>query len=212
MSNYGGAPILETDYVVPDVVSTSPADLGGTNGAGGNVDVSVKYRIASVTAYGEQVAAPASSAVDCASAGGNQKVTLTWTEDETAKLYMIFRQDGGTGKFKLLDIIPALTYDAAGTVNGNVKSYVDDGSKTLKEIYALEAGEEQIILINRNQERGTVFLGKVDDMGRQTGRLMSFVELARVKDTYDYMIKSYLGCRIKYPNTAAVILRHVKKA
>ena len=56
MSNYGGAPILETDYVVPDAVSTSPADLGGTNGAGGNVDVSVKYRIASVTAYGAGMA------------------------------------------------------------------------------------------------------------------------------------------------------------
>ncbi len=212
MSSYGGAPILETDYVVPEAVSTSPADLAGVNGAGGDVDVSVKYRIASVTAFGEQVAAAASGAVDCASAGGNQKVTLGWTPDDTAKLYLIFRQDGGTGKFNLIDIIPALKYDAAGTVNDTVDEYVDDGSHEPVAIHPLEAGEEQIILINRNQERGTTFLGKVDDMGRQTGRLMSYVELARVKDTYDYMIKSYLGCRIKYPNTAAVILRHVKKA
>ncbi len=50
------------------------------------------------------------------------------------------------------------------------------------------------------------------DMGRATGRLMSFVELARVKDSYDYMIKAYLGVRVKYPNTCASIIRNVKRA
>ena len=129
----------------------------------------------------------------------------------SAKLYHIFRKDGA-GAWQLLDIIPALTYDAAGTVNGAVASYVDTGAKTPVAVKPLEAGEEQILLLNRNQERGICFLGKVDDMGRQTGRLMSFVELARVKDCYDYMIKAYLGVRVKYPNTCAAIIRNVKRS
>lgn len=209
MANYANSPIFETDYLAPEEVSTSPDDLAGTVGAGGTLNGSFKYRIASVSAFGEQVAAAETVAQDCSA--GSKSVTLGWTADENAKLYHIFRKDG-TGAWKLLDIIPALTYDAAGTVNGSVEEYVDNGSRTPVAVKPLEAGEEQIILLNRNQERGVAFLGKVDDMGRQTGRLMSFVELARVKDSYDYMIKSYLGVRVKYPNTCAAIIRNVKRA
>lgn len=79
-------------------------------------------------------------------------------------------------------------------------------------MHPLKDGEEQIVLLNRNEDRGVAFLGKVDDIGRQTGRLMSFVELDRVKDSYDYVIKSYLGVQIKNPNTCAAIIRNVKRA
>jgi hypothetical protein len=208
MANYANSPIFETDYLAPEETNTSPSDLAGVAAAGGTLNASVKYRIASVTAFGEQVASAETDAID---ATANKKVTLSWTADENAKLYHIFRKDG-TGAWKLLDIIAALTYDAAGTVNGSVEEYLDAGAKTPVAVKPLEAGEEQIVLLNRNQERGVAFLGKVDDMGRQTGRLMSFVELARVKDSYDYMIKSYLGVRVKYPNTCAAIIRNVKRA
>ena len=76
----------------------------------------------------------------------------------------------------------------------------------------LEAGEQNIVLVNRHPERGVAFLSKVDDMGRQIGRMLSFVPLARTKDTYDYMIKSYLGMMIKYPGVAAAVIRNVKTA
>jgi hypothetical protein len=210
MSNYANSPIFETDYLVPETSSSSPDDLAGTVGAGGNLSGSFKYRIASVSAFGEQAAAAATDALDATA--GSKAITLSWTADPAAKLYHIFRQVGGAGEFELIDIVPALTYDAAGTVNGSVESWVDNGSKTLKAVHPLEVGEEQILLLNRNEERGIAFLGKVDDMGRQTGRLMSFVELARVKDSYDYMIKSYLGVRVKYPNTAGAIIRNVKRS
>ena len=36
--------------------------------------------------------------------------------------------------------------------------------------------------------------------------------LATVEDSYDYMIKSYLGVRVKYPNTCAAIIRNVKRS
>jgi hypothetical protein len=49
----------------------------------------------------------------------------------------------------------------------------------------------------------------IDDMGRPVDRLFSFVELARVKDTFDYMLKGYLSLRLKHPNLVAMV-RHVK--
>src|SRR5512139_662499 len=125
MANYANSPIFETDYVAPEADSTSPEALTGVAAAGGSLNASVKYRLASVTAFGEQVAGAASDAID---ATGNKKVTLSFTADPAAKLYLVFRQDGGAGDFKLIDIIPALTYDAAGTVNGAVEEYVDNGT------------------------------------------------------------------------------------
>ena len=125
MANYANSPIFETDYLAPEEINTSPSDLAGVAVAGGTLNASVKYRIASVTAFGEQVASAETDAID---ATANKKVTLSWAADENAKLYHIFRKDG-TGAWKLLDITAALTYDAAGTVNGSVEEYVDAGAK-----------------------------------------------------------------------------------
>jgi hypothetical protein len=122
---------------------------------------------------------------------------------------MIFRQTT-SGSYYLIDIIAAKTYDGAGTVNGTVAAYVDNGAKTPSAyVKPLEAGEEQIVLANRNPQRGIKFLGRVDDMGRQLNNLVSYIELARTKDTYDYMLKSYFALLLKYKNMAGVI-RHAK--
>jgi len=210
MANYSGAPILESDFVVPAATSTSPT-LSASIAAGGALpDGSYTYRIASVTMYGEQVASATTSA--CVAATTNKKAELTWTADANALSYMIFRKLG-TGEWALLDIIAALTYDANGTVNGAVATYTDDGSKAvIAKVKPLETGEQNIVLINRNPNRGVAFLGKVDDMGRPVANLFSFVELARVKDTYDYMVKGYLAVRMKYPNVSAAVIRNVKIA
>jgi hypothetical protein len=208
MSMYGKAPILETDYVVPSG-TVSPAATG-VAAAGGNLTAgSYTYRIASVTITGEQVAGTVSAGATADVT--NKKVNLTWTADPNAKLYYIF-QKKDAGAFQLADIIPALTYDTAGTVNGTVAACTIDGSKTCVAMTPLEVGEQNIFLLNRNPDRGVAFLGKVDDMGRQTGKLFTYVELARIKDTYDYMVKGYLGAMIKYPNVAATMIRRVKTA
>lgn len=208
MRNYADIPINPTAYTVPASVSTSPADLAGTAAAGGTLAAgSYTYRISSVTVMGEQEASAASSAVVLADA--NKKVNLAWTKDPNAKLYYIWRQKATAG-WQLIDIVPALTYSADGVVNGAIETYVDDGSKTPRNIKPLEAGEQNIFLANRHRDRGVQFLGKVDSMGTPMDNLFSYVELALVKDTYDYMLKGYLGFRVKYPNTAGAILRNVK--
>jgi hypothetical protein len=209
MDAYGGAGFFESDYVVPEDTSTSPVDLAGAGAVGGSLapNTTYHYRIASVTAYGEQVAA---ADAQVATGAGDGSVDLTWTADTNALLYYIFR-GSANNNHQLLDIIAAKTYDANGTVNGTVATYTDDGSKTPVAVKPLNTGEQNIPLINLNPRRGVALMGKIDDMGRPVDNLWSFIELARTKDTFDYMLKSYQAMRLCYPNLISVV-RHVKLA
>jgi len=211
MAAYANVPILETDYLVPATTTTSPAVTAAAASGGSLVDDEYFYIISSVTATGEQVGGTEDSATTSVT---DNTVDLTWTADENALLYLIWRGLAtGAANMKLLDIIPALTYDSAGTVSGAVESYSDDGSidtgagTSLTDLQPLSSGEQNILLVNYNPRRGAAFLGKVDDMGRPTDRLFSFVELARVKDTYDYMLKGYIASRLVHPNLVAMV-RH----
>ena len=206
MPAYYRRPIYETDSVTPE--DNSPACTGAAGGddEGELAAETYKYRIAKVTQYGEQVAGTASADVEADAT--HLHADLSWTGAADAKNYMIFRK-AGSGAYQLLDIIPALTYDADGKVNGKVETYTDLGNITPKAIEPLESGEEQIVLANINPNRGAAFMGKVDDMGRQLDRLVSYVELARTGDFYSYFLKSYLTLRFKFPNLMSVV-RHVK--
>lgn len=209
MPAYAGAPIYESDSVVPEGTTTSPDATHATAAGGALADDTYSYQIASVTMYGEQV--HGTEGTDATTETTNNSVDMTWTADALALAYMIFRQDGGTGDYNLIDIIPALTYDAAGTVNGSVEAWSDEGVLSTIAVKPLEDGEQVIALINAKANRGGAYVGMVDDMGRQIGKLLSFVELARVKDSYDYMLKSYLAFKLVHPNVNAVI-RHAKLA
>jgi len=208
MDSYADIPILETDYLKPATTSPSPT-VSATAGAGGTLpDAIYKYRISSVTMTGEQVAGAQDTAT---TATTNNSVALAWTADANAVQYMIWR-GVGAGAFALLDIIPAKTYDSNGTVNGVIQAYTDNGSKTaIAEVKPLEAGEQMIVLLNRNPRRGIGLLGKVDDMGRPVDTLFRYVDLARTKDTYDYMIKGYIAQRVVYPELMGIV-RHAKLA
>lgn len=210
MGAYAGKPILETNYMVPG--TTSPAAATALAAGGTLPDATVfNYRISSVTMYGECIAG--TKGTERTTGTSNFKVTITWTADANALLYMIWQGVGAsTTTWKLLDIIAAKTYDADGTISGTVATYTDDGSKTVNaSVEALETGEQLIVYVNRHPVRGVNFIGKIDDMGRPIENFMKYVELARVKDTYDYMIKMYFAVLMRYSNVHAVI-RHAKLA
>lgn len=209
MANYGGIPIYESDYVVPETSTTSPAAVAvvGGNATGAMAAATYKYQISSVTLYGEQVGGTVSADV-VIDANVNTCANITWVADAEAVQYLIWKKTAA-GAYLLYDIIPALTYDSAGTVNGAVAAYKDNGLRATVAVKPLASGEYNIFLLNTNPARGLSILGKIDDMGRPIDSLMSFVELARVKDTYDYMLKAYLAAKLVYPNMVSVI-RHAK--
>lgn len=211
MNAYDDIPMLESDYVAPSGVGTSPADLAAVedSGNGALAADTYYYNISSVSVYGEEIAG---TEANVAVTGGSDAIDLSWTADANAVLYMIWRGLAtGNANLQLLDIIPALTYDSAGTVNGTVATYKDTGARTPVAIKPLSTGEQNIFLVNRNSTRGAAILGLVDDMGRPQDQLFRFVELARVKDTYDYMMKGYLASRFVHPNLFALV-RHAKLA
>ena len=211
MMTYAGIPIMESDFVAPAATSSSPADLAAVEDDGGGSLAADQYfyNISSVTLYGEQVVG---TEANVTVTGGSDAIDLSWTADPDAVLYFIWRGLAtGNANMQLLDIIPALTYDSAGTVNGAVETYKDTGTLTPKAVKPLSTGEQNIVLINRNPARGVAILGKVDDMGRPINSLFRYVELAQTKDTYDYMVKGYLAQRLINPELVAVI-RHAKLA
>ena len=124
MANYFNAPIFETDYVVPEATTTSPtatatAKVDSTSSLAAGA---YTYRISSVTITGEQVAGTASSA---ATADATHKsVDITWTHDDNARSYMIWRKKD-TGAYALVDVIAANTYEADGALKAKVEAYND---------------------------------------------------------------------------------------
>lgn len=208
MAAYGDTPIFESDLLTPEDTTTSPACTGAVAAGGALEDDTYNYRISSVTMFGEQVAGTASANVTAATT--NKSADLTWTADANAVSYIIWRKRGA-GSYQLLDIIPAKTYNADGEVTGSVESYSDEGALTPKAIKPLESGEQNIAVLNINPARGLSIKGLVDDMGRPMNSMVSFIELARVKDTYPYMLKSYSAAKLVYPNLVSLI-RHAKVA
>jgi hypothetical protein len=219
MRAYGDTPIYEAYNVTPQGTTTSPTVSTATPASGGAFAAAdYDWQIASVTSEGEQVAG---TAVGATTLTLNQKATLAWTADANAKSYMIFRQDGGTGDFKLIDIIAAKTYGATGVVTGTVASYEDLGSATgVSQVTPLASGEEIIVALNINPERGLGIRTLADDMGLPagdgdispdggSGYMFNFVELARTKDAYAYFIKTYVAPRLVHPNLVSVT-RNVK--
>jgi hypothetical protein len=201
MAAYADNPLFETEMMVPG--DSSPA-LTSALASGGTLTDAVAYQhaIASVTMDGESVASALSTARTAGT--GDNTVNLTWTADPEAVLYYVFRK-AGAGDAQLIDVIPALTYNSDGEAIGVVEAYSDDGSKSaISQVKPLATGNQQVVLCNRNPRRGATIMSKVDDMGQPAG-MVNFVETARVKDTYDYFLKSYLTLRMRYPNLFAVL-------
>jgi len=208
MGTYDGLPIFKTNMVksgTSGVTGLGAAD-GGGSGTGALNEV-YGYRVASVTFEGEQVAVAEETVTPTA----DHEVDVTWTADADAYAYMIFREPTtGAAGHKLVDIIPAKTYDSAGTVNGVVELWVDtDFSVEIAEVEPLETGEQIILLSNASNRNGASYLGMVDSMGVAVDSMVSYVPLARTKDSYDFMLKSYLTMKIVNPALFAV-LRNVK--
>lgn len=204
VATYRGIPVLPTSYVRPSSVTTSPTVSAAAAAGGALPTATYYYRIASVTDLGEQVVGTSASA---ASASTNNTINLTWTADPNAKLYKIYRGDSASNT-ALLDVIAAKTYNGEGAVSGNVTSYSDTGAKTPNTaIRPLGAGEEQIMLVNVNRDRGVHYVGMLSPLGEPVNTFVSYIPLATRKSAFEYMIEAFMALIVPNPSLHVIARR-----
>ncbi len=212
MTAYNGYPILESDYVKP--AATSPGNFSGAAGGSGTVPAGdYRYRIAAVRETGEQVAA----AVQVVTLSGSNRAQLTWTADADALLYKIYRSDvdGAAGTEYLYTTIAAKTRDADGKVTGNVAAWNDDALRTRPANAAnekpLNSGEECIFFLNLNPRRGASIVSLLNSLGDQVNNLVNYIELARTRSSFDFMLQSFWALQVPWQKLHAKA-RRVKVA
>lgn len=207
LRSWRGIPMLDAPYVRPTAVSPTVAAAGST--ANGSLPAGTyRYKIASVTLEGEQVAGTAASAT-IASTG---KVTLTWTADASAKLYKVYRTGSGEAddddNYDLLKVVAAKSY-TNGVVSGNVGSFVDDGTFTANDdVHPLASGDETIWLVNMNPARGVSMLYLPNQFGTERAESwIKFIPLAKTKSSEDFMIETFTAQQNTQPATSVVARR-----
>lgn len=210
MATYRGVPLLPSDLLVPQSTTTSPAVTATAAAGGALADGTYHYRIASVTLRGEQFVGAADSAT---TATTNNSVDLTWTADAEAKLYKIYRGTTATAAdMRLLAIVPAVTYDANGTVNGTVATWSDEGAITPNAAFAPAASnaDQTIYGINiSGNERGVKIMGAVSPLGDPIDDYVTLTPLATTNASFRFMIEGFLGFKVPYPGVN-VIMRRAK--
>lgn len=146
-------PIIPSTFMkVPGTMSTPTPSLvaGGTLADA----TTYYYRVAAIVSRPEGVGGYAKGGETVASvevsqltATPNLSVKLTWTAYPGAISYVIFRSTTSGAETRLATIA-ARTYDANGTVTGNVIDYTDNGSLTPDGYYKpLDTDEETMILL-----------------------------------------------------------------
>lgn len=210
MATYNGIPIYEADFVTP--ATTSPAVSAAGSGTGGTLAAAdYYYAISSVRTSGEQFHGTVSSKVT--TSGATSSVALTWTADSSAQLYRIYRSVGDglntAADLKLIKVIAAKTYDGSGNISGNVTAFTDTGYTALSTVHPLASAtsDSTIWLVNTEPMRGLSVIGNIDDDGQPIAEFWRLVELARTKDSFPMMLKSYFANIVRYPTSGAIARR-----
>jgi len=210
MASYRGANIIEAPYLKPSAkmgpVTAADGGVAGTLSAGADY----RYRVAAVTLTGGETYA-SDITTHTAPAAPNSSIKLSWAAVDGAILYKIYRDNGGGEALTLLTTIAALTYDANGTPTGTVTEWTDTGAIA----YNANAdrpldksdGDEIIFLIDLDPDEAACLYGLRSTTGEKLNNLVVFEELAKTKDSRDFMLKAYLALAVKNEYLHAVTRR-----
>lgn len=212
METYRGVPILKSGFVRPAGTTTSPAVTAAVAGTGGGFalgDGLYRYKIASITLYGEQVAGTADS--DTVTTATHDTVDLSWTADANAKLYAIYRTLAGEAdadaNYDLIDIIAAKTYNSDGSVNTNVAAYSDTGLTGLSNIHPMASGDETIFLVGLGQRQGLSRPVLSPEVGEPMDALVNYVTLTETTDSLQFRLKSYHAVQVPWGELHGAVRR-----
>ena len=211
MEAYRDIPILTSGFVKPSgaglaITSASVAGAGGGFLLG---DGLYRYKVASITLYGEQIAGAMQS--DTVTTATHDTVDLVWTADTSAKLYAVYRTLAGeaddTDNYDLIDIIAAKKYEGTRAVTGNVGTYSDVGLTGLSEVHPLEGTEETIFLVGLGQDQGLSRPVLNPSMGDPMDELVHYVPLTETTDSHQFRLRSYHTVQVPWGALHAAIRR-----
>lgn len=212
METYRDIPVLPTSFTRPTdtalaLTSATETGAGGTIGLGDGV---YRYKIASITLFGEQDSGAMQSAT--VTAATHDSVALVWTADTSAKLYAIYRTEAGEAdadaNYDLIDIIAAKTYDGSGNVSGNVGTYSDDGTQTpITNVHPQASGDESIFLVGLDRNQGVARPVLSPELGEPLDELVRYVPLVENTDSVQFRLKSYQTLQVPWGQLQAVARR-----
>ena len=212
MDSYRSIPIISSGYVGPSPTSASVTGLSASAGGTGSVTGTYRYKVAAINLYGEQVASATAAGV----LSSNTTATLTWTATTGAKSYAIYRtalNDADTASlYKLLDIVPALTYTNGAGVLTASPSYADTFVKTtVTNVVPLATGQETIFLVYLDKPYGVSLAILPPTLGDPLGgdpvaNLVRYVTLNETTDTYQFRLKSYQVLQV--PDASTMCFAH----
>jgi len=213
MSTYKGIPMLPSQFCAPGSTA-APTTPAAASASGGSLDDDTYYyRVASITLYGEQIAA---AEVNATTSGTHNSVTLTWTADANAKEYAIYKgTTTGDDNLGLLDIIAAKNYGTSGAVTTNVATYTDDGTiEAEATVNPLDSGEEMVFLINLGKQYGVSrpvlppFRGApVSADWDPASAIVSYEDIPVATDEHAFRLKSYHAIQVPRGESCAVLRR-----
>ena len=216
MSTYKGIPILTSDQTRPRAQMGTITLAGSDPGTGTMSNDTYYYKVAPVTVEGEQLAS-AEANVTLSGGTATQIVTITVTAFQfsdtnsaysDALYYKVYRGTASSGEV-LVATVPALVYNANGTVGSADTTLIDTGltqtrggissSVTDTELLgSTTAPEECVFLVNTDPDNGAQLPAST-----QKGQAVSENDLVGLKkigattDSEPFLVRSYVALAIK---------------
>lgn len=212
LQTYRDIPVLESSQTRP--LGQMGAVVYSDAGAGGAIpDDQRFFQVAPITWDGEQIA---SAEVNGTSVNADT-ITLTWTAYEGAMLYKIYASDA-TGIETLVKIISAFTYDADGTPTGDVTSVTFTAEPLTPDALSVPThmqsdvpynytggiAPETVIFWDLDPYQGLGKMPYTNDDGNRLDGIATIIPLAKVDDTDDFLIKSYIAMVDSFEATSAM--------
>lgn len=214
---YRGIPIIESTGTRPTAQMTT-VGIAAAGAGSGITDDTYYFVVAPVTWDGEQ----AGSAEVNVATTSNDTITLSWTAFPDALYYKIYSGlTTGQANLVLVSEISAFTYDANGTITGDVVSHIfsadpaaDSSVPThmqTDQFLEWDAGlpEEVLFFWDLDEYQGMGKMAYTNGDGSRFRNLISFKFLAETDDFKPFLLKTYAALVDSFEATSGMI-RNIK--
>lgn len=211
LAAYRDIPIIASSACRPKItmgtVSTASAGSGGVI-----TNDEYFFRVSVVTWDGESLA---SAEVSETTSGGADTITISWTAITGAMFYKVY-EGLTTGVLTLIRVIAAKTYDANGTITGNVTSliFTADPAANTSAPTALQSDlplvatgsvpPENIFFWDLDEFQGMGKLAYTNSAGSRFNGLVTMYPLAQTDDNLPFLVKTYAALIDSFEATCSI--------